>query len=307
VNPAPAAVTYSTNMFTPRVSLKYNFNDDTNAYLSYAKGKKPGGYLNVGVATPDSKDSRYNPESIDTIELGVKSTWFDKRLRANAAIFHSINKDRVNSVLRADPNSPQGSVNAAVNIGEAKIDGLEFELSAALSDSVTANFAYTYLNAKYVSSDSPQTTANGIAGPGNCTVATLPSATGTQTVCIINTNGKELDFSNKNTFSASLGFNKPLNEQWTLKSSIDAQYRSRRFIDANNLFALPAYTNVDFTIGAETKKYGVLLYVNNATNDLKPKSAQTGGDNFATTPPQLAYTAYAPDKRQLGLRFNMKF
>jgi len=51
--------------------------------LIIAKGKKPGGYLNVGVATPNSKDSRYNPELIDTIELGFKSTWFNKRLRAN--------------------------------------------------------------------------------------------------------------------------------------------------------------------------------------------------------------------------------
>jgi iron complex outermembrane recepter protein len=307
VNPAPAAVTYSTNMFTPRTMLKYNFDESTNAYLSYARGKKPGGYLNVGVATPDSKDSRYNPEIIDTVELGVKSTWFDNRLRANGAIFHSVNKDRVNSVLVADPNSPQGSVNKAVNIGEAKIDGLELELSAVLSESFSANLAYTYLDARYTSSDAPQTTANGIAGPGNCTVSTLPTATGTQTVCITNTNGNELDFSNRHTLSASLGFSRPLSGEWTLNSSIDAQYRSRRFIDANNLFALPAYVNVDLSIGAESEKYGVLLYVNNATNNLDAKSAQTGGDNFVPLPPGLAWTAFAPDKRQVGARFNVKF
>ena len=85
------------------------------------------------------------------------------------------------------------------------------------------------------------------------------------------------------------------------------QYRSRRFIDANNLFALPAYTNVDLQIGAESDKYGVVLYVNNLTDNLDPKSAQTGGDNFVTTPPQLAWTAFAPDKRQVGARFNVKF
>ena len=205
VNPTPAAVTYSTNMVTPRGMLKYNFSEDTNVYVSYARGKKPGGYLNVGVATPDSKDSRYDPEIIDTAELGLKSTWLDNRLRANGAIFHSVNKDRVNSVLVADPNSPQGAVNKAVNIGEAKIDGLELELQAALSEHFTANLAYTYLKARYTSSDAPQATANGIAGPGNCTVSTLPSATGTQTICITNTNGNELDFSNKHTLSGSLG------------------------------------------------------------------------------------------------------
>ncbi|MFO1457680.1 MAG: hypothetical protein U1F18_15680 [Steroidobacteraceae bacterium] len=44
-------------MFTPRAVLKYNFENDANVYLSYAKGKKPGGYLNVAVVT-DSKLAR---------------------------------------------------------------------------------------------------------------------------------------------------------------------------------------------------------------------------------------------------------
>jgi iron complex outermembrane receptor protein len=299
INPNPS---YSTNMFTPRAVLKYNFENDANVYVSYARGKKPGGYLNVAVVT-DTKLARYNPELIDTVELGFKSTWLDKRLRLNGAVFSSVNKDRLNQVLIPDASSPQGVVTQAVNVGEVKIDGLEFDLTAALTDHLTASVAYTYLDARYTESDAPQTTAFAVAGAGNCVVGTV----GPQTVCITNTNGNQLDFSSKHSASASLAYSTEINSDWSLTSSIDAQYRSRRFLDATNLFALPSYVTADLRITAETEKYGVTLFVNNLTDDDKPKSGQTSGDNYTLVPPQLAYTLYAPDPRQYGLRFTMKF
>jgi outer membrane receptor protein involved in Fe transport len=299
LNPTPS---YSTNIFTPRAVLKYNFENDANVYLSYAKGKKPGGYLNVGVVA-DTKLARYNPEQIDTIELGFKSTWLDKRLRLNGAVFQSVNKDRLNQVLIPDATSPQGVVTQAVNVGEVKIDGLEFDMTAALTDHITANLAYTYLDARYTSSDAPQTTAFAVAAAGNCTVGTV----GPQTVCITNTNGNQLDFSSKHSASASLAYTTEINSDWNLISSIDAQYRSKRFLDATNLFALPSYVSADLRITAESEKYGVTLFVSNLTDDDKPKSGQTSGDNYTAVPPQLAYTLYAPDPRQYGLRFSVKF
>jgi len=303
ISPTPS---YSTNMFTPRAVLKYNFENDANVYLSYAKGKKPGGYLNVAVVT-DTRLARYNPESIDTVELGFKSTWLDKRLRLNGAVFKSVNKDRLNQVLIPDANSPQGVSTQAVNVGEVKIDGLEFDLTAALTDHLTASLAYTYLDARYTESDAPQTTAFAVAGAGNCQVASLPTILGPQVVCITNTNGNQLDFSSKHSASASLAYSTEINSDWSLTSSIDAQYRSRRFLDATNLFALPSYVTADLRITAETEKYGVTLFVTNLTDDDKPKSGQTSGDNYTLVPPQLAYTLYAPDPRQYGLRFTMKF
>lgn len=299
INPNPS---YSTNMFTPRAVLKYNFENDANVYVSYARGKKPGGYLNVAVVT-DTKLARYNPELIDTVELGFKSTWLDKRLRLNGAVFSSVNKDRLNQVLIPDASSPQGVVTQAVNVGEVKIDGLEFDMTAALTDKLTASVAYTYLDARYTESDAPQTTAFAVAGAGNCVVGTV----GPQVVCITNTNGNQLDFSSKHSASASLAYSTEINSDWSLTSSIDAQYRSKRFLDATNLFALPSYVTADLRITAETEKYGVTLFVNNVTDDDKPKSGQTSGDNYTLVPPQLAYTLYAPDPRQYGLRFSMKF
>ena len=299
INPTP---TYTTNMFTPRAVLKYKFDDNNNVYVSFSKGMKPGGYLNVAVVT-DSKLARYNPEKIYSYEAGFKSTWLENRLRVNGAYFHAVNKDRLNQVLIPDATSPQGVVTQAVNIGEVKIDGIELEANVAVAEGLTLSAAYSYVNARYTSSDAPQTTAFAIAGPGVCTVATV----GPQVVCVTNTNGKQLDFNSKHSFSGSINYTTPLSADWNLNTSIDVQGRSKRFVEANNLLALPGFINADFKIGVDNGAYNVLLYVNNVFNDLKPKSGQTGGDNYALIPPQLVLTAYPADKRQFGLRAGVKF
>jgi outer membrane receptor protein involved in Fe transport len=299
INPTP---TYTTNMFTPRAVLKYKFDSNNNVYVSFSKGEKPGGYLNVAVVT-DSKLARYNPEKIYNYEAGFKTSWMENRVRVNGSYFHAENKDRLNQILIPDPTSPQGVATQAVNIGEVKIDGIEFEVTAAVTEALTASLAYTYLNPRYTSSDAPQTSAFGAAGAGNCTVG----AVGPQVVCITNTNGNQLDFSAKHSLAGSLNYVTPLNADWNLNSSIDVQMRSRRFLDATNLYALPSYWNVDLKIGAETKSYGIMVYVNNLFDDSKPKSGQTAGDTYSFTPPQLVFTAYAADKRQIGVRLNAKF
>ena len=190
-----------------------------------------------------------------------------------------------------------------MNSGEAKIGCVELEANVAVTDGLTLSAAYSYVNARYTSSDAPQTTPFAIAGPGNCTVANV----GPQVVCITNTNGKQLDFNSKHSFSGAIVYTTPLNDDWHLNTELDVQGRSSRYVEANNLLLLPSYINVDAKIGVDNGTYNVLFYVNNLFNDLKPKSAQTGGDNYAVVPPQLVLTAYAADKRQIGVRAGVKF
>jgi len=299
INPTP---TYTTNMFTPRAALKYKLDENNNFYVSFSKGMKPGGYLNVAVVT-DSKLARYNPEKIYNYEAGFKTSWMDNRVRVNGSYFHADNKDRLNQILIPDPTSPQGVANQAVNIGEVKIDGAEFEVTAVLAEGLTGMLAYTYLDPRFTSSDTPQTSAFGAASAGNCVISTI----GPQTVCITNTNGKRLEFAAKNSLAGSLNYTTPLTGDWNLNTAVDVQMRSSRFLDATNLYLLPSYWNADARIGAETDSYGVTLYVTNIFDDKKPKSGQTSGDSYSLTPPQLVFTAYAPDKRQVGIRLNAKF
>jgi outer membrane receptor protein involved in Fe transport len=292
-------------MFTPKVTVNYKPVDGTLLYATASKGLKPAGFLNVGVVF-DANDAKYKPEELWNYELGAKTSWLDDRLRLNAAYFHMIYKDRITNLLVPDARSPQGTTTLVVNAGEAKVDGFEVELTAQLSESWLLSAAYTYLDPRFTDSEVPTVSALGIAGAGNCRVGTV----GPQTVCFTNTNGRQLEQSAKHALSATLNYRRDLESGWTLNGELAAQYRSKRFVAPENTIWLASYTNVDLQLGVDNGKYGVLGYVTNVFDQDKPTSAQTYGDPFIAlpiAPPVLAYTAYAADPRQYGVRLTYRF
>lgn len=293
------------NMFTPKVTVNYKPVQGTMFYATASKGMKPAGFLNVGVVL-DANDAKYKPEQLWNYEVGTKTSWLDDRLRVNAAYFHMIYKDRINSLLVPDTRSPQGTSTLVVNQGEAKVDGFEVEVTARLSEAWQLSAAYTNLDPRFTDSEVPTVAALSIAGAGNCRVGTV----GPQNVCFVNTNGKQLEFAAKHALTATISYDSSLASGWKLHGEAAAQYRSKRFLGPENTIWLAAYTNVDLQLGVDNGKYGVLAYVSNALDQSKPTSAQTYGDPFIAlpiAPPVLAYTGYAADPRQYGVRMSYRF
>jgi len=70
--------------FSPKVSLRYDIDDDASLYATVAKGFKSGG---VQVA-PVSDLETYDPEELWNYEIGYKADLLDRTLRINAAIFY---------------------------------------------------------------------------------------------------------------------------------------------------------------------------------------------------------------------------
>ena len=85
--------------------LAYRFTADVMSYVSYAKGYKAGGFnLDrerivspvLGAADPNSladPDTSFGSESVDSYELGTKTTWFDNSLLLNATAFYQSFED----------------------------------------------------------------------------------------------------------------------------------------------------------------------------------------------------------------------
>jgi len=298
----------SSDFFAPRVTVNYRANDDMLFYASASKGVKPAGFLNVAVVL-DPNDAFYRPEKLWNYEAGFKTSWMDDTVRLNGAYFHMIYKDRINQLLVPDTRSPQGSSTLVVNQGEAKVDGAELELTFAPSEGLTLNAAYTYLDPRFTDSEIPTSAALGIAGSGNCRIGTVGTARLTD-VCFVNTNGKQLEQSAKHALAAGVDYTMALNADWDLISNISAQYRSKRYQSPDNLIWLAANWNVDAQIGVQSDGYTILGYITNLFDDRTPTSAQTYGDPFIAlpiAPPVLAYTTYAADKRQMGVRLTAKF
>jgi len=123
-----------------RLSLSYDVDDDTLAYASLSRGFKGGEFNGAAIIVP-SEVSLTDPEYLNSYELGVKSTMLDGRLRANIAVFHMQYKNQqVQSFVNPDSSFP-----SLTNVGEAEINGAEFETQFRVNDAWLFSFGGTWL------------------------------------------------------------------------------------------------------------------------------------------------------------------
>ncbi|MEL7284111.1 MAG: TonB-dependent receptor [Pseudomonadota bacterium] len=126
------------------VKLGYEITPDINVYGGFTHGFKSGGFNLDASAAAGGADPRFASEKIDAWEFGLKSTLFDGRARANIAVFHQDLEDF--QVLEFT-----GIRFQTFNVGKAEASGIELETEAQLSDVLSANFNWTYSDAKYPS------------------------------------------------------------------------------------------------------------------------------------------------------------
>ena len=125
------------------VDLSYQFSDDIFGYVTFATGYKSGGFDQRFVGpTPDRAPSSFRPESVDNLELGLKTTFFDGRLRANVAVFDADYED-LQIIVRESFNP------LTVNAGDARVRGGELELQWLASANWDIGFSAGRLDTEY--------------------------------------------------------------------------------------------------------------------------------------------------------------
>lgn len=137
--------------FTPRASLTYKPTPDHTLYVSYAKGFKGGGFDPRGASTAardfndngvvDAEDvfefMSFDPETVDSYEVGWKASLFDRRMRFALAGFYADYKDvQIPGAVGFDSDgdgSNETFIGITTNAAQARFKGLEFETSALLA------------------------------------------------------------------------------------------------------------------------------------------------------------------------------
>ena len=114
---------------SPTVSLDWKPAEHVMGYLRYSKGFKSGGFN--GRANNPGEQAPYDPETVTSLEAGVKSTFMEGRFLANVTVFRNDYKDfqaRVSGTV-VDPGtglpSPELTV---INAGSMTIEGAELEV-----------------------------------------------------------------------------------------------------------------------------------------------------------------------------------
>lgn len=135
--------------FTPKVSIDYQPTDDIMLYATYAKGFRSGGF-NGRASTPVAATTPYNPETVDSYEVGAKTDWLNNRLILNVAAFYTKYDNKQEEVVRP---TPPGSINAqetiVSNAASATISGLEADLRARPIEGLNVTAALGLLDASY--------------------------------------------------------------------------------------------------------------------------------------------------------------
>jgi iron complex outermembrane receptor protein len=122
---------------TGRVGAEADISEHSLAYATASRGYKAGGFSDFAGCGPTFK-----PESVDSYEIGLKGSAFDRRFTYSASAFWM---DYSN--LQTQFATVAGTT--TINAKAARIKGVELELTAQPAENLSLDANVSYLDAKY--------------------------------------------------------------------------------------------------------------------------------------------------------------
>jgi outer membrane receptor protein involved in Fe transport len=150
----PSYYTQGSHKWNGKAGISYHLTDHAMIYADWAQGFRPGG-SNSG-ATQNCYNNGvpylYNPDTLNNYELGWKTTSLDNRLLWNGAAYYMDWKDLQALIYDALICSSQ-SFN--INVGDARIYGVETNIAYHVTDDLTLQAAANYTDGKVTSTVNP--------------------------------------------------------------------------------------------------------------------------------------------------------
>jgi iron complex outermembrane recepter protein len=115
----------------PKVTLRYQPNDDVTTYVSYSRGFRSGGFNQTGVGTAGiaGVTDLFDEETADTYEAGIKARFAGGRVMTGASVYHT--KAEGSYFFVFDPNTSTQNLG---NLDEVEYQGFELEIQAQASE-----------------------------------------------------------------------------------------------------------------------------------------------------------------------------
>ena len=134
---------------SPRLSFDYQWTPDVMTYVSASQGFKSGGFN--GRASTALEFNEFQPEKVWTYEIGLRSDWLEKRLRANVTAFYSDYRGlQVQSNTSAIIDGKPVPLETIDNVPRSRITGSEVELILVPLPGLKLSGSLGLLDAKYV-------------------------------------------------------------------------------------------------------------------------------------------------------------
>ncbi len=287
--------------WNPRYTATYKVTDENLVYASAAKGSKSGGFNTRAVL---ASELAYNPENNWTYEIGSKNSFFDNKMRVNAAVFYSKWTDLQILV----PSSSLIGSAVTKNYGGMTAPGGELEIAARPFEDVSVNAGVAYTDPKFDSGTydySNYALCRSIPTCAPLAISNAPSPKGPTTA--VNLQGLLRQYVSKWQYTLAMDIDKPLAADWRWFGSMNYKFETKQFTQVDNLRWIPARNTLNLNAGVENSKIRASLYVQNALNDLTPTPTSAGqGVTRYDTGIQVP-KAFLPNQRRIGVSVDYAF
>jgi iron complex outermembrane receptor protein len=253
------------------LSVSYSFSDRVSMYGKVSRGFKAGGFDSTLSESPDPGSLKFTAETLVSYELGFKSMLAGDRVRFNAAAFHYDYSDKQEQFFN-------GSVFIINNAAEAAIDGLELDVLARLTSSLTLGATLGIQDGSYDAYLDPN---SGIDYSGN----DLPKVA-------------------DRSAALTMQYERALANDWTWMLRADAAYLDEMFLQPDNdpgfIAESSTLVNARMSLSSPGDRYSFAVWAKNALDEDYIRAKQAN--------PALAteWTGLNPP-RTWGLEFRMNF
>lgn len=319
---------------TPRIILSYQPSDDTNLYLQLSRGILPGAtnglvatcsndefltpYTNpltgelstasecdqlAGQLEPDQFAGSTPAQQLDAVEVGLKQSLFDGRLRLNAAGYYNkwknvvfpltvvwVRDDEDPALRDRIPNATSNSLGVNTS-GTQELYGLEIESALAITENWNAQLNVSWQKNKWIEFQN----RSSVQQTGLVNMAGLSSTRYPEWMANMTT-----------TYQAEL------NEDWDWFVRGDLIYNGSYWADLGNFLRGPEYFLTHARMGVTKENLRVEFFVRNLFDtDTYLSAART--IDFAAEPGNFNFNGFTgiavnpQEKRTFGIRTNLKF
>jgi len=126
------------------INADYKPTEDVLLYAKWARGYRAG-----GAASANIYYETWEPESVDTYEIGAKASFRGSLVNGyinTAAFYNDFKNQQIQASLIRSPSSPLLGGSAIINAGKSTIWGIEADAGVTFFDVLKLDAGYTYLD-----------------------------------------------------------------------------------------------------------------------------------------------------------------
>lgn len=270
--------------FTPRVGAQYNF-DAGMAYVTYSEGFRSGGFN--GRATAPDNTGPYDPESVESWEIGGKLMFLDNRLQLNLAAFTVKYDDKQEDIVKPGTGG-QTTLTVVENASSATIDGIELDFTWVIAAGLSLRGNIGLIDAKY--DDFLVESATGIVDKSDIDLRRAPDMTAGLGALF------ERQLGNGHWFFATLNYT--WKDDYYISATANADHSVAGYVD--NPSKVDSFGLLDASINYEAEHWTFSVFGKNLTNERYLMSFLDVGANVVAASATDVTPVYAPGLWSFG-------